>query len=72
LYSGEYWIDKNPESAIASKNCRKLVMSEFENKDAGSGSSENTSSDYYWDSYAHFGIHEEMIKDEVSISYEYS
>jgi len=24
-----------------------------------------TSSDYYSDSYAHFGIHEEMIKDEV-------
>eukprot|EP01095_Lingulamoeba_sp_RSL-Kostka_P008939 TRINITY_DN3050_c0_g1_i1.p1 TRINITY_DN3050_c0_g1~~TRINITY_DN3050_c0_g1_i1.p1 ORF type:complete len:364 (-),score=118.82 TRINITY_DN3050_c0_g1_i1:225-1316(-) len=24
-----------------------------------------TSGDYYWNSYAHFGIHEEMIKDEV-------
>lgn len=24
-----------------------------------------TSSDYYFDSYAHFGIHEEMLKDEV-------
>ena len=24
-----------------------------------------TSSDYYSDSYAHFGIHEEMLKDEV-------
>jgi len=24
-----------------------------------------TSSDYYWNSYAHFGIHEEMLKDEV-------
>jgi len=24
-----------------------------------------TSADYYWDSYAHFGIHEEMLKDEV-------
>jgi protein arginine N-methyltransferase 1 len=23
------------------------------------------SSQYYWDSYSHFGIHEEMIKDEV-------
>jgi len=23
------------------------------------------SSDYYWNSYAHFGIHEEMLKDEV-------
>ena len=24
------------------------------------------SKDYYFDSYAHFGIHEEMLKDEVS------
>lgn len=24
-----------------------------------------TSADYYFDSYAHFGIHEEMLKDEV-------
>ena len=24
-----------------------------------------TSSDYYFDSYSHFGIHEEMLKDEV-------
>merc|ERR1711920_206856 len=26
---------------------------------------EMTSKDYYADSYAHFGIHEEMLKDEV-------
>jgi len=25
----------------------------------------DTSSDYYWNSYAHFGIHEEMLKDHV-------
>jgi len=31
---------------------------------------EMTSKDYYFDSYAHFGIHEEMLKDEVrTISY---
>ncbi|CDW58810.1 protein arginine N methyltransferase PRMT1 [Trichuris trichiura] len=30
------------------------------------GSAEDmTSQDYYFDSYAHFGIHEEMLKDEV-------
>ena len=29
-----------------------------------------TSMDYYADSYAHFGIHEEMLKDEVrTLSY---
>jgi protein arginine N-methyltransferase 1 len=26
---------------------------------------EKTSQDYYFDSYAHFGIHEEMLKDEI-------
>jgi len=31
---------------------------------------EMTSSDYYWNSYAHFSIHEEMLKDEVrTLSY---
>lgn len=29
------------------------------------GADEMTSRDYYFDSYAHFGIHEEMLKDEV-------
>lgn len=36
---------------------------------AGAGGDVNpddmTSRDYYFDSYAHFGIHEEMLKDEV-------
>eukprot|EP01084_Bolivina_argentea_P314219 544242_1 len=27
--------------------------------------SEKTSADYYFDSYSHFGIHEEMLKDQV-------
>jgi len=26
---------------------------------------DRSNSDYYWNSYAHFGIHEEMLKDEV-------
>jgi len=26
---------------------------------------EKTSADYYFDSYSHFGIHEEMLKDTV-------
>ncbi|KAI9013881.1 S-adenosyl-L-methionine-dependent methyltransferase [Phycomyces nitens] len=34
------------------------------------GESGLTSKDYYFDSYAHFGIHEEMLKDEVrTLSY---
>jgi hypothetical protein len=27
---------------------------------------EKTSADYYWNSYAHFGIHEEMLKEQFS------
>jgi len=34
-------------------------------KVSGLKSEEMTSKDYYFDSYAHFGIHEEMLKDEV-------
>ncbi|KAL1918597.1 uncharacterized protein VTP21DRAFT_2619 [Calcarisporiella thermophila] len=38
--------------------------------DAKEPKSELTSKDYYFDSYAHFGIHEEMLKDEVrTLSY---
>ena len=29
---------------------------------------EMTSRDYYFDSYAHFSIHEEMLKDEVCLN----
>lgn len=32
---------------------------------SGESKEEMTSRDYYFDSYAHFGIHEEMLKDEV-------
>lgn len=34
-------------------------------KENGMAPDEMTSRDYYFDSYAHFGIHEEMLKDEV-------
>ncbi|XP_040944555.1 protein arginine N-methyltransferase 1.1-like [Gossypium hirsutum] len=29
------------------------------------GEDDKTSADYYFDSYSHFGIHEEMLKDVV-------
>jgi len=32
---------------------------------SGDKKGDMTSADYYFDSYAHFGIHEEMLKDEV-------
>jgi len=31
----------------------------------GVSNEDMTSKDYYFDSYAHYGIHEEMLKDEV-------
>ncbi|KAL5007633.1 hypothetical protein ScPMuIL_016439 [Solemya velum] len=34
-------------------------------KGDGNPDDQMTSKDYYFDSYAHFGIHEEMLKDEV-------
>jgi len=34
-------------------------------KDNDEEKKEKTSSDYYFDSYSHFGIHEEMLKDKV-------
>ncbi|CAB3396695.1 unnamed protein product [Caenorhabditis bovis] len=40
-------------------------MSATENGAGDSPANDMTSKDYYFDSYAHFGIHEEMLKDEV-------
>jgi protein arginine N-methyltransferase 1 len=44
-------------------------MADFNNSAApstgGAAPDESTSSNYYFDSYSHYGIHEEMIKDEV-------
>eukprot|EP01138_Halocafeteria_seosinensis_P005747 gb/GECG01005875.1/.p1 GENE.gb/GECG01005875.1/~~gb/GECG01005875.1/.p1 ORF type:complete len:350 (+),score=54.94 gb/GECG01005875.1/:1-1050(+) len=34
-------------------------------KAASDQAKEQTSKDYYFDSYAHFGIHEEMLKDQI-------
>ncbi|KAK6177341.1 hypothetical protein SNE40_015460 [Patella caerulea] len=36
-----------------------------EKPEAANNPDDMTSKDYYFDSYAHFGIHEEMLKDEV-------
>lgn len=45
---------------------KKVVPCEEKgNGDVSPNVNEMTSKDYYFDSYAHFGIHEEMLKDEV-------
>lgn len=42
-----------------------IINSRINVKDENVNVEEMTSRDYYFDSYAHFGIHEEMLKDEV-------
>ena len=42
--------------------CEKCKTEEVMN---GVAAEDMTSKDYYFDSYAHYGIHEEMLKDEV-------
>ncbi|CAG8586111.1 8123_t:CDS:2 [Paraglomus brasilianum] len=47
-----------------------MAESVKESQQDAPASPEMTSKDYYFDSYAHFGIHEEMLKDEVrTLSY---
>lgn len=61
----------SPEKKLAEKAAKVMVVEDgvdVETKDKkleDLTSEEMTSKDYYFDSYAHFGIHEEMLKDEV-------
>eukprot|EP00112_Aurelia_sp_Birch-Aquarium-sp1_P022793 Seg6546.1 transcript_id=Seg6546.1/GoldUCD/mRNA.D3Y31 product="Protein arginine N-methyltransferase 1" protein_id=Seg6546.1/GoldUCD/D3Y31 len=52
----------NGDHSCTVKDEKKDVAAD-EKKDVAA--EEMTSKDYYFDSYAHFGIHEEMLKDEV-------
>jgi len=46
------------------------TVAEVKMKDTAQANGNMTSADYYFDSYSHFGIHEEMLKDEVrTLSY---
>lgn len=57
------------EAKVVSKNGQELANGTSNENGAGT-TDEMTSRDYYFDSYAHFGIHEEMLKDEVrTLSY---
>ena len=42
-----------------------MSLSQIQNSVSPVPVNEMTSKDYYFDSYAHFGIHEELLKDEV-------
>lgn len=50
-----------PTSVIINSTKKEEQLAKDENVNV----EEMTSRDYYFDSYAHFGIHEEMLKDEV-------
>ncbi|KAK4336853.1 hypothetical protein RND71_043402 [Anisodus tanguticus] len=65
---------KNDLDLNLCKNCVQKEFSKISNSNSLNGNdNENknsnlmdmTSKDYYFDSYAHFGIHEEMLKDKV-------
>lgn len=52
------------EAGAESINAEPINGTELK-KENGMAPDDMTSRDYYFDSYAHFGIHEEMLKDEV-------
>lgn len=57
-------------SKVSDEGAQPVVNGEKAKDGAETGKENMTSRDYYFDSYAHFGIHEEMLKDEVrTLSY---
>lgn len=56
-------IDEDEKPVINEALCSRCSASEVTNGSVSTD--EMTSKDYYFDSYAHFGIHEEMLKDEI-------
>ncbi|KAL5233139.1 hypothetical protein ACI65C_000549 [Semiaphis heraclei] len=59
----EVIMDNNVVDDVAETSSALAVSNGLKNRSVNV--SEMTSMDYYFDSYAHFGIHEEMLKDEV-------
>lgn len=56
--------DDDEEAATGSSNVEE-DMAMCEPEDSFVPGDDRTSADYYFDSYSHFGIHEEMLKDVV-------
>merc|ERR1711992_428323 len=64
----DYWtmsaeVTMSPSKVVENGNGTEALKADKKLEDLKS--EEMTSKDYYFDSYAHFGIHEEMLKDEV-------
>lgn len=58
----ELTMDKTVND-VTKTSSRFLVSNDLTNKSVNI--SEMTSKDFYYDSFAHFGIHEELLKDQV-------
>lgn len=54
----------SPDVLIICVSCVMLQQPDAAASKEGPKPEEATAKDYYFDSYAHFGIHEEMLKDE--------
>ena len=54
--------EKKAETPESSSETEKKNSKPIKGEEGEDG---KASSEYYWNSYAHFGIHEEMLKDEV-------
>jgi len=59
----EVIMDNNVVDDVAETSSALAIPNGLKNRSVNV--SDMTSMDYYFDSYAHFGIHEEMLKDEV-------
>ncbi|CAH0394618.1 unnamed protein product [Bemisia tabaci] len=58
-------MEVTTDPAANSVPVKQIVVENKNGLDSSVHIDEMTSQDYYFDSYAHFGIHEEMLKDEV-------
>eukprot|EP01084_Bolivina_argentea_P146670 256744_1 len=57
--------DRKKKDIIMSNGNEQKKDTPNTKSEAKQNNSEKTSADYYFDSYSHFGIHEEMLKDKV-------
>lgn len=60
-----YIETKNYHSSKSDSDTEEKKTPKKKNKDGLDDTTVKTSKDYYFDSYSHYGIHEEMLKDRV-------
>lgn len=59
-------MGQNKKMHMTANEAKKSIEAhDVQNSDQGSKYEDVTSKDYYFDSYSHYGIHEEMLKDRV-------